>query len=88
MSRIATDNQRAITTVPLLLACGIAIQLGPARLPRMSDPIGATVVLHNSSAVAAVRVPELDYVLDSPDFVPEELHAFAARQYVRRNRWL
>jgi hypothetical protein len=47
------------------------------------------VQLQNSTARSAVPpLPPLpDHELDSPNFVPHQLKAFAARGFVRQNRW-
>lgn len=61
-------------------------------LPAIFVPDNATVTgvrieLENRSSVVGSLPGPLDYVLESPDSVPEQLRSFAARGFERRNRW-
>lgn len=56
-------------------------------VPDNATTTGVRIELENRSSVVGSQPRPLDYVLESPDSVPEQLRAFAARGFERRNRW-
>jgi hypothetical protein len=84
---LSTDNSSSFGTVAALaLAAGVAFAT-PA-LPLKAGGTGTSVFsVENESASASWWTTPAEAEIESPDFVPVQLVQFAARGYVRRNRW-
>jgi hypothetical protein len=90
MSEIEIDNA-SITPwlAATLLAAGVlaGAPLQSNLFIERGSVIGVRLELENRSAVVGSLPAQLDYALESPNFVPEQLSDFAARGFERRNRW-
>jgi hypothetical protein len=88
MSEITVENTPTPSIAALLLAGVLVLPpFPPSLLPEHGSTCCAGVELENRSAVVGPLPTQLDYALESPDFIPQQLREFAARGFERRNRW-
>ena len=87
MREITVEN---VPSTPWSAALLLASFLAPSPLPLCLLPDcgrAGGIELENVSAIVGPLPAPLDYALESPDFVPQQLRDFAARDFDRRNRW-
>jgi hypothetical protein len=91
MREITVENSPSTPSVAAFLLLGACVLTRPPLplnlLPDHGSTSGVRLELENVSAIVGPLPAPLDYALESPDFVPQQLRDFAARDFDRRNRW-
>lgn len=91
MREITVENSPSTPSVAAFLLLSASVLAVPplplVLLPDHGITSGVRVELENSSSIVGPVPAPLDYALESPNFVPEQLRDFAARGFDRRNRW-
>jgi len=81
--REARDSQPAAWEHALVAILAARRAVGAHRWPKLAAKLE---VARDRAGKEVASGEELDYVLDSPDSVPDQLREFAARGYQRVNR--